>query len=286
MEIEVKENSENEMVFVLNNVDLAFANAIRRIGMMEVPKIAIEYINVIKNDSRMFNEVLAHRLGLVPITSDSEAIESLIPHEECDCEDYCSKCSVSFTLNKTWDDLPKDESKDKDIQRIVYSKDLHSTDSKIKPVFDTIPLVKLKEDQEIELEAIAMIGKGKYHAKWMPTTVCSYKQYPIITFDGEKELSNDVIDACPNNVLKLTKNKKPSAQHLKKNIENCTLCKSCVRASENDAIDVSYEDNKIIFKIETDGSMNPKEVLLRACDVLYDKADKISEQTEEEIKSS
>jgi DNA-directed RNA polymerase subunit D len=299
MEIDVKENNENEMVFVLDGVDLAFANAIRRIGMMEVPKIAIEYVNVIKNDSRMFNEVLAHRLGLIPIVSDTEAIEALIPHDECDCkdngEDYCSRCSVSFTLNKTWDDLSKDENRDEDTHRIIYSKDLLSNDSKIKPVFDTIPIVKLRENEEINLEAIAMIGKGKDHAKWMPTTVCTYKQYPIISFGKEKnlpqvnelKLSQKFIDAvtkaCPNNVLKFTKEGKPSAKYIEKNIENCTLCKSCERESddkkesENDVINIEYEDDKIIFKIETDGSMNPKEVLLKACDVLYNKADEISE---------
>jgi DNA-directed RNA polymerase subunit D len=268
MEIEVKEKNDNEMIFILNDADVEFANAIRRIGMMEVPKITIEYVNIIKNDSSMFNEVLAHRLGLIPIVSDNEAIESLIPNEDCDCKDdenntngYCSKCSVSFTLTKN-------------TPGIVYSKDLHSNDPEIKSVYDTIPILKLKEDQEVELEAVAIIGKGKEHAKWMPTTVCTYKQYPVITFNDEKELSNDVVEACPNNILKLNKkNKKPTFQ----NIENCTLCKACVRASENDAIDVGHEKNKIIFKIETDGSMTPKEVLLSACDVLNSKADKFIE---------
>ncbi|MDR2623794.1 MAG: DNA-directed RNA polymerase subunit D [Methanobrevibacter sp.] len=268
MEIEVKEKNDNEMVFILDDVDVAFANAIRRIGMMEVPKIAIEYVNIIKNDSVMFNEVLAHRLGLIPIVSDIEAIESLIPNEECDCKDdagntdgYCSKCSVSFTLTKN-------------TPGVVYSGDLNSNDPKIKPVYDMIPILKLKEDQEVELEAVAIVGRGKDHAKWMPTTVCTYKQYPVITFNDEKELSNDVVEVCPNDILKLNKNtKKPEVQ----NIENCTLCRSCVRASENDAIDVGYEKNKIIFKIETDGSMTPKEVLLKACDVLNSKADKFIE---------
>jgi DNA-directed RNA polymerase subunit D len=36
---------------------------------------------------------------------------------------------------------------------------------------------------------------------------------------------------------------------------------------------VGYQENNFIFKIETDGSMPPKEVLLKACDVLSDKAD-------------
>ncbi|GAA5818969.1 MAG: DNA-directed RNA polymerase subunit D [Methanobrevibacter sp. CfCl-M3] len=268
MEIEVKEKNENEMIFILNDVDVAFANAIRRIGMMEVPKIAIEHVNIIKNNSVMFDEVLAHRLGLVPIVSDNEAIEALIPNEDCDCKDdvnnttgYCSKCSVSFTLIKN-------------TPGVVYSKDLHSNDPKIKPVYDTIPLLKLKDDQEVELEAVAIIGKGKDHAKWMPTTVCTYKQYPVITFNDEKELSNDVVEACPNNILKLNKKtKEPTVQ----NIEACTLCKFCVRTSENKAIDVGYEENKIIFKIETDGSMTPKEVLLKVCDVLNSKADRFIE---------
>ncbi|MDR2830441.1 MAG: DNA-directed RNA polymerase subunit D [Methanobrevibacter sp.] len=268
MEIEVKEKNEDEMIFILSDVDVAFANAIRRISMMEVPKIAIEYVNIIKNDSVMFNEVLAHRLGLIPIISNFEAIESLIPNEDCDCKDdvdntegYCSKCSVSFTLTKN-------------TPGVVYSKDLHSNDPEIKPVYDTIPILKLKENQEIELEAVAIVGKGKDHAKWMPTTLCTYKQYPVITFNNEKELSNDVVEACPNNILNLSKKtKKPKVQ----NIEDCTLCKACVRASGNDAVDVDYEENKIIFKIETDGSMTPKEVLLSACDVLNSKADKFIE---------
>ena len=34
-----------------------------------------------------------------------------------------------------------------------------------------------------------------------------------------------------------------------------------------------YRENDFIFKIETDGSMPPKEVLLKACDVLDSKAD-------------
>jgi len=260
MEIEVKEKNENDMVFILRNADVAFANAIRRIAMMEVPKVAIEYVNIVRNDSSMFNEVLAHRLGLVPIVSDDEAIEALIPNEECDCEDYCSRCSVSFTLTKY-------------APGVVYSKDLVSTDSKIVPVYDTIPLVKLKEDQEIELEAVAIIGKGVDHAKWMPTTVCTYKQYPDITFNEDKELSKDVVEACPRNILKFDKNNKPTVE----NIENCSMCKTCVRASENDAIDVGFIDDVFIFKIETDGSMTPEEVLYRACDVLDSKADNFIE---------
>ena len=256
MEIEVKSQDDNEIVFIIRDAEVPFVNAIRRTAMMSIPKLAIEDVNIVKNDSAMFDEVLAHRLGLTPVISNSDLIEGLELPEECDCDDYCPKCSVSFTLNKTG-------------PGVIYSKDLVSSDSKIKPVFDTIPLVKLKENQSIELEAVAKLGYGKDHAKWMPTTVCAYKQYPKITFNEDVEVDYDCADACPRNILKSDRRSKLIKVL---DIENCAMCKSCMRACVNDYINVGYEENNFIFKIETDGSMTPKEVLLRACDVLGDKA--------------
>jgi len=58
-------------------------------------------------------------------------------------------------------------------------------------------------------------------------------------------------------------------------LENCSMCKSCVRACDKRAIDVGYEEGKFIFRIETDGSVDPKDVLLKACDILRDKAEQV-----------
>ncbi|MDR2966753.1 MAG: DNA-directed RNA polymerase subunit D [Methanobacteriaceae archaeon] len=264
MEIELKEKNENEIVFIIRNAEVPFVNAIRRIAMMEIPKIAIEDVNIVKNDSTMFDEVLAHRLGLTPLFSNLEVIEGLVMSEDCDCDDHCPRCSVSLTLNKTGPENKEDI-------KVVYSKDLSSTDSKIKPVYDTIPLLKLKKDQDVELEAVAKLGFGKNHAKWIPTTVCSYKQYPKITFNEDLEVDYECAEACPRGILKTDKRSKKIKVN---NIENCSMCKSCVRASENDYINVGYEKNNFIFRLETDGSMDPEEVLLKACDVLSEKAEK------------
>ncbi|MCL2114756.1 MAG: DNA-directed RNA polymerase subunit D [Methanobrevibacter sp.] len=264
MEIEVKEKNENEIVFIIRNAEVPFVNAIRRIAMMDIPKIAIEDVNIVKNDSAMFDEVLAHRLGLTPLFSGLEAIEGLVMSEDCDCEDYCPRCSVSLTLNKTG---PADKAETK----IVYSKDLSSTDSQIKSVYDTIPLLKLKKDQDVELEAVAKLGFGKDHAKWIPTTVCAYKQYPKITFNEDLEVDYECAKACPRGILKADKRSKKIKVN---NIENCSMCKSCVRASENGYVNIGYEKNDFIFRLETDGSMTPEEVLLKSCDVLSEKAEK------------
>ena len=64
-------------------------------------------------------------------------------------------------------------------------------------------------------------------------------------------------------------------------IENCSMCKSCVRASANGYINVGYHENDFIFRIETDGSMSPKEVLLKACEELGNKTDKFIRFSEE-----
>ena len=140
MEIEVKSQSDDEIVFIVRDAEVPFVNAIRRCAMVNVPKIAIEDVNIIRNDSAMFNEVLAHRLGLTPLVSDLDALEGLSLPEDDDWDVYDN--GIMFSLNEVG---PK----------VVYSKDLISSDSKIKPVYDTIPIVKLKEDEELILYATA-----------------------------------------------------------------------------------------------------------------------------------
>lgn len=95
MDIAVKEKTDTEMVFVVTGVTVPFINAIRRTCMMEIPKLAIEYVNMYKNDAKMFDEVLAHRLGLVPLAAEQELMDTLNMPEECECEEYCPECSVS-----------------------------------------------------------------------------------------------------------------------------------------------------------------------------------------------
>ena len=272
MEIELKSQSDNEMVFIVRDAEVPFINAIRRAAMVNVPKIAIEDVNIIKNDSAMFNEVLAHRLGLTPLVSDLDALEGLSLPEDDDWEEFTN--GIMFHLNE---EGPK----------TVYSKDLISSDSKIKPVYDTIPLVKLKDGEELNIEAVAKAGYGKEHAKWMPTTVCAYKQYPEITFNDDVEIDYDCAQACPRGILKSDRRSKKIKiieEHEDSpliGVENCAMCKSCVRASDNGYINVGFKPNDFIFRIETDGAMPPKEVLLKACDVLGEKADKFIRFSEE-----
>ncbi|HDD56487.1 MAG TPA: hypothetical protein ENG18_00510, partial [Nitrososphaeria archaeon] len=50
----------------LEGVPLSIANAIRRFAINEVPTMAVEEILLIENTSAMPNDVLAHRISLIP----------------------------------------------------------------------------------------------------------------------------------------------------------------------------------------------------------------------------
>lgn len=257
MNIEIRKQDDEKAIFVVDGVDDTFINTIRRICLVEIPTLAIEDVNIYKNDAKMFDEVLAHRLGLIPIVTNKD---SYVLKEECDCESGCSNCSVSFLLKEKG---PK----------IVYSKDLKSDDPDVKPVYDTIPIVRLRDGEEVELEAIAQLGIGKEHAKWQATTTCGYKYYPKITIDESKLTDlEEYVEECPRNVLAIEND-----ELVVVDIENCSTCRTCQRLSAKDdnAIQVGFEENKYIFKIETDGSLTPLEVLTIACDILSEKADNI-----------
>ena len=264
MNIDIKTKDEQNIVLIVEGVDVPFVNALRRICMVEIPTMAVENVEIYKNDSRIFDEVLSHRLGLIPLKTD---LDSITLREECDCEDHCPRCSVSLVLKETG---PK----------VVYSGDLTSQDPKIIPVYDRIPLLKLREGEEVELEAIAQLGIGLEHAKWQPTTTSAYKYYPLITIDPEKcEVCAKCAGECPRGVLQFDEKEN---KIIILDPEQCTMCKTCVKDCEPSAITVEGREDKFIFKIETDGSLSPEEVIITACDILAQKSDKILTFNEKE----
>ena len=94
--IEVKSLDEEEMVFDMIGIDPAIANAFRRILLSEVPTMAIEKVFILNNTSMIHDEMLSHRLGLVPIYADPRKFRER-PAEE-DADEYNV---ISFRLQAT-----------------------------------------------------------------------------------------------------------------------------------------------------------------------------------------
>ena len=148
------------MKLLLKGIDRVYANALRRFAISEVPCMAIDEIVIHENSSVLYDEILAHRLGLIPLTTD---LEGYILPQDCDCKTSlgCTKCRVLLVL----DAVATDEVK------TIYSGDLVSEDTRVKPYVDNIPIIKLAPSQKIKLEAYAKLGKGRHHAKWQPVTI-------------------------------------------------------------------------------------------------------------------
>jgi len=240
MEVQVLAHDGKNLKFVLSGTTPAFANAVRRAVMLEVPTMAVDEVDFIVNDSIMNDEILAHRLALIPLRTPDGY---LLP-EECTCEDKrCPKCSVTLTLKKRGPAL-------------IVSGDLESSDEEVVPVSDSIPIVRLGEGQRLELVAIARLGRGKDHAKWQPGVI-SYKYMP--TIDVDERLCNacgECVEACPRGLLKL------SGEHLVvEDLERCNMCKNCVEACPKGAIEVGYDPTKFIFRVESSGAMPPEKII-------------------------
>jgi DNA-directed RNA polymerase subunit D len=162
MKVQILKKTDSEIQFLVEGISPAFANALRRIMMTEVPTMAIEWVDFIQNDSALNDEILANRLGLIPLTFDLKAYN--LP-SECECGGKgCSRCQVKLKLKKEGPCM-------------VYSGDLETKAEDVKPVFDKIPIVELFEGEKLEFEAIAQLGLGREHAKWQAAVV-GYKNKP------------------------------------------------------------------------------------------------------------
>lgn len=256
MKIEVLERSPKRISVVLHGVSVVIANSIRRVAITEVPTLAVEHVFIYKNTSVLDDEVLAHRLGLIPLTTD---LDKFTPNDECECKSEfgCPKCSVTLYL----------EAKAEDEVKTIYSSDLRSEDESVKPVSLDIPIVKLAPGQEVSLEMRAVMGRGRVHAKWQPLSVAVVRGIPI--FKLNESLCNgcgECVKACPKKILESIDGKPKLTSRYE-----CTTCKLCAEACPTKAIGVEIDEGSSILTLESVGQIPPETILDKAIEILIGK---------------
>ncbi|HIH96095.1 MAG TPA: DNA-directed RNA polymerase subunit D [Thermoplasmata archaeon] len=251
MKVEITDLSDEEMELVVDEANPYFVNTLRRILTEEIPQMAIEDVIVYDNTSALFDEIITHRLCLLPLPWD----DRFRFRDKCSCKgEGCSNCTLHYTLSKEG-------------PCTIYSRDLIPEIPDYAVVDPSIPIVELKEEQRLILEAEAMVGQGREHAKWQAVSRASYKYYPEIQIDNKKcDDCKQCVDACPNNCLGLENGK-----IFVKDLRSCSLCKACVEACESGAITVNGSDQKFIFNFETNGNIKAKDALLKAVELLDEK---------------
>ena len=63
-----KDKNKDRMSFEMSGTDISYANTLRRLFMNDVPVLAIEDVEFRKNDSGLYDEMVALRLGLIPLS--------------------------------------------------------------------------------------------------------------------------------------------------------------------------------------------------------------------------
>jgi len=148
MQLEVSKSTDKELSFAASGVSVALMNALRRLAMSSLPVFGIDKVTFYENDTSLFDEYVANRIGLVPIKTP---------------EGYKAGESVLFSL-------------DKSTAGTVHSKALKSSDAKVAVANNDIPIIKLSEGQQLRLEAQARLGTAKEHARFQPGLIAYGKE--------------------------------------------------------------------------------------------------------------
>ncbi|MEM5815380.1 MAG: DNA-directed RNA polymerase subunit D [Candidatus Aenigmatarchaeota archaeon] len=185
LKIEIIEKNEDTLKFSVDGIKPGFANALRRIMSFEIPTMAIEWVDIKRNDSALYDEILAHRLALIPLTFDKKAYK--IP-EDAENIDNVKDSSVYCKL------ILKKKG-----PCVVYAEDLKSDDESVRPAFNKIPIVVLLDGQELDLIAYARLGYGKEHIKWQGAIVGYSIEDEKVVFEVEScsgLTAEDIVKSC------------------------------------------------------------------------------------------
>lgn len=155
--MDILEKKENQITFKAD-IEESLANAIRRY-IYQIPVLAVDEVDIMKNDSPLYDETVAHRIGLIPLKTDKYG-----------------EGKIKLKTNK---------------EGVVHSGELKGP---IKVVYENIPITHLNKGQELEMVASVKAGKGSEHVKFAPGLMF-YRNISEITLD--KSFLDSVKKLCP-----------------------------------------------------------------------------------------
>lgn len=158
----VFKNNEKEVLVI--DIGTSLANAIRR-SVNEIETLAIKEVEIFRNDSALPDEILANRIGLIPLYNEKIKKEDVIQ----------LKLKV--------------EAKEDNFE--VLSEMLGDS-----VVIKDIPIIKLNKGQKIELIAKASLGKAQEHVRHLPGLVYYY-HYNKINLKSDAKKHSELAERFP-----------------------------------------------------------------------------------------
>ncbi|KAJ1509874.1 DNA-directed RNA polymerases I and III subunit RPAC1 [Coelomomyces lativittatus] len=248
--------------------------------------MAIESVFIENNTSCMQDEVLAHRLGLIPIHADATKFNFKAPYQSPDDSN-----TLVFSLHVRCDRLPgvsASASRQESLTHpSVYSGDItwvpqgtqaaEFADDPIQPAYNDIVITKLTANQEIKLTLHAVKGIGRDHAKFSPVATAFYRILPeirllrpIVGKDAEllqKCFSKGVIEVIEENGVKQAKVVAPRLDMISREVFRHPQFK--------DAVVLSRVRNHFLFEVESASTLSPVVHVIRSFQVLSKKCEQL-----------
>ena len=220
----------------------AYMNIVRKTIMDKVPTLAIHDVEFRKNSGILYDEVVAHRLGLLTLKTDLKSYE--LPKEGVTDD---PRSSVVLTLAAKGPGF-------------VFAEDIKSKDPAVKPVFPKTPIAYLTKGQELEVEARALMGQGEEHAKWSPG-IAFYRYKPELKVKGTPQ-DADRLAKLPGKVIEVKGGK------VSVNNDNLALMQTYNVFEDIDpALTLEQKEDEFVFEIESWGQLSCKEMLSTAIDL-------------------
>lgn len=293
LKMKIRSYGDDAMEFEVEGISCSIANALRRVMIAEVPTIAIEHVYIVNNTSIIQDEVLSHRLGLIPLRVDPRLFE----WKGVD-DDPNEKNTVILKLDVTCRRLPDGTMENEK----VYSGQLEwlsagselpndtntvfgcdqsmMIESPVTPVHNDILIAKLRPGQSIRLECHCIKGVGEEHAKWSPVATTWYKLYPevvLLRSDISEELKSRLCEELPGLIYPGD----DGVLCVDDAIDHEILLEKVRRMSGEDelrdVIQLRKRKDKFVFTIESTGAYKPHEIFQEAVKRLESKCDKVLE---------
>ena len=289
--IDVIQLSKDRMVFDMVGCEAPVANALRRILLAEVPTMAIEKCVIFQNTSIIQDEVLAHRLGLLPLKADPTLFTALsdsayVPNE---------LNTLVFTLDVACSRTPNTSdtavNEEKYTNSIVTTADIQwqpqgqqaqrlTGDSAVGLYYDDIVVAKLRPGQSIQVEMHAEKGIGAQHAKWSPVATASYRLLPEINIvkDTRGSKARELVKKCPMDVFDIEDvgGGEDDVRAVVSRPRNCTMCRECIRGDDwSERVQLRRVRDHYIFSVETTGAYTPANVVREAIKILRAKGERV-----------
>ncbi|KAJ3187087.1 DNA-directed RNA polymerases I and III subunit RPAC1 [Gaertneriomyces sp. JEL0708] len=279
----------DELEFDMIGIDAAIANAFRRFLIGEVPTMAIEKCYFMQNTTLMHDEIMAQRLGLIPIFADPRQFD----FRRGDADPPTDNNTIVFRLQVKCSTNPHAppnaiDPTDKYINSSVYSSALvwepqgdqavRFRENPIKPVHNNILITKMRPGQEIDVELHCQKGIGKEHAKWSPVATASYRLLPDIQI--LKPITGDdayKFQKCfPKGVIAVEKNAQGEMEAKVINPRKDTVSREALRHPEfEDKVRLTRVRDHFIFGIESVGILPPHTLFTEAAAKLVEKCQAI-----------